>query len=720
MKIKNSTPLSLGWMVSKIRSQDLSATFIVKGTFDLRPNGPAKVREESDPLSGDEFKEIAGRETLSTISDFAPWKPNADLLFSGTCHTPGKKEEPTCPVGVQVGAWAKQLSIVGDRYWKYHLTGFRPTQPKPFTEMPLGWPLSFGGPQFPDNPIGRGYAKKMVEDQTRIWRLPNIETPGESIQKRTGRTNPAGFGPIDSTWAPRNRKVATYDAKWRENHWPWFPKDFDWTHFNAAPADQQVPFLRGDETLRFENMHPEIPRYESSLPGLRPQCFVVRAGQRIEVPLVLDTLQVDLDEEKLTLTWRGHTPVSHIKMKEIEEVALLSTPLEKNALDLPLAQEAIQKIEESEKEEEKREEEEEAREENEMKEAVEELNKKVEDLEKEALSKLDDTKEPMTLAEGLAEYDLLQKSSMDSPYRETPLPDLDLSTEDLPSVSEDWSREKVEKAIEKNGSLADQDLSGLDLSGLNLCGQSFQNSELTGTNLSETNLEGANFSGADLEKAILAKARLTGADLSDATFEKADLTAAHLENSSAPGADFTEADFTGAVLVEGIFSQANFTDCLLDQCDFSRANLSAAVFDGAKGKEVVMKEANLTGIHMTKKVSFPKANFQKITAPESIWEEAELAGADFREAELSRATFSDAILVETLFTLADLRHATFDDAQLQKASFDRVNLLGGSLERSNLSETNLKHSNLYEVELWDAKLTKTNLEGANLAGTKLA
>ncbi len=120
-----------------------------------------------------------------------------------------------------------------------------------------------------------------------------------------------------------------YGAAWRKLRSPFYAEDFDWSHFNAAPADQQIERgLRGDEEVVFENLHPEAPRFAKRLPGLRVRAFVADVHGRVrEVRLVLDTLFADLDEGRLYLTYRGVEPVEEDDLADVRAVLLAAEPL---------------------------------------------------------------------------------------------------------------------------------------------------------------------------------------------------------------------------------------------------------------------------------------------------------------------------------------------------------------------------------------------------------
>src|SRR5262249_4124038 len=157
--------------------------------------------------------------------------------------------------------------------------------------------------------------------------------PRRKIMGPTDSPDPVGFGPIAAGWLPRARLLGTYDQKWRKERWPWFPDDFDWGHFNAAPRDQQVEgYLRGDEELEFENLHSEQPMYRSRLPGRRARWFLeerTKGGpmQWKEVPLNLDTVWIDMEALQLVLVWRGLVEVQSVRLNEIEGMFVVTEPL---------------------------------------------------------------------------------------------------------------------------------------------------------------------------------------------------------------------------------------------------------------------------------------------------------------------------------------------------------------------------------------------------------
>ena len=125
--------------------------------------------------------------------------------------------------------------------------------------------------------------------------LPNVDHYGAILRSPADRPEPAGFLPMDVTFAQRRGRAGTYDQRWLDEHFPGLAPDAAPTFFNVGPEDQWIDgFFGGDEAVLIENMHPERPRIEGRLPGLAARCFVTqrtREGERfLEIPLRWDTV----------------------------------------------------------------------------------------------------------------------------------------------------------------------------------------------------------------------------------------------------------------------------------------------------------------------------------------------------------------------------------------------------------------------------------------------
>jgi len=169
-----------------------------------------------------------------------------------------------------------------------------------FTEMPITYENAYGGIGWPDNPLGAGALAGTGE--------PTVFDPFDDRRH-------AGFGPIGVIWAARKKLLGGLSRRVLDADLVELPDDFDFAYFQSAPPDQRVPFLRGDEWIVMDGLHPTVPRFRTRLPGARGLACVyglspwgVAEGQ----PLALhaDTLRIDGDEQRATLTFRGAFPVA--------------------------------------------------------------------------------------------------------------------------------------------------------------------------------------------------------------------------------------------------------------------------------------------------------------------------------------------------------------------------------------------------------------------------
>jgi hypothetical protein len=123
----------------------------------------------------------------------------------------------------RVGRLASRLRVTGNRVWRENGApgrGLVPSEPEPFTEMPVAYTRAFGGKAdfqgqlaaWPDNPDGVGYY--LTRDQAVGRPLPNVE-PADGPFLRTWEDRPpvAGWGPYPMFWGLRAREAVSVDAQ---------------------------------------------------------------------------------------------------------------------------------------------------------------------------------------------------------------------------------------------------------------------------------------------------------------------------------------------------------------------------------------------------------------------------------------------------------------------------------------------------------------------------
>jgi hypothetical protein len=222
--------------------------------------------------------------------DFARYKPRCDVLLNGSAYAPDGRPVERVTVSLRVGPLNKSFDVVGDRTWQAGPFYMGVSKAKPFTRMPISYDKAFGGVDNaqPDpekhrwyllNHVGVGYhedhAAKFLDGKP----LPNTEEIGRRITSPNGDYRPMAFGPVGRAWHPRLALAGTYDKKWVDSKFPFLPADFDEGYFQAAPADQQIPYLAGGERVQCTNISP-TGGFDFIVPNVAYTCDVVSRSER--------------------------------------------------------------------------------------------------------------------------------------------------------------------------------------------------------------------------------------------------------------------------------------------------------------------------------------------------------------------------------------------------------------------------------------------------------
>jgi len=790
MKIINRNPelLSVGWVTGKLpasippRISGLSASFFIKATMKLVHGSTAIPWPEGPlPVSGDILIDGEPKKGLGYASDFVPFKPCGEFTAIGTAYPPANERKQFF-ARIRVGDCTRSIGVVGERHWVYgpaglveHLGESR-TPPK---ATRLSYDNAWGAPDYALNPLGCG----KVGQQTHL-----LELPDAVITLRNMNVVPAVFAPMPDSSPLRKSKLGTYSPEWIAKGWPWLPPDFDYSHFNAAhPSQWSKGYLRGDETLTFENMHPSIARYDSRLPGIGARCFVTRTSnwradlpaseaksQLEEVPMHLDTLWVDMDQEMLVLVWRGRTPVRTIKLPDLEYLLLFTEPLgsqtrsERELLGMiqkglhpkpqgpelpPIVVPSSESIE------------------LEILKARKEMYQAKMDaysaaavaLQESAASNAAAETEVNKLAPGHAvqlekiqkqaagnsppiptEAELhamhppefqnaLSKEMPASGVPSTPEPDAMVTMAEKQVEEEEKKRRAVEDEFPK-GPRREDFFSDGKLNHLKLLKEGLEGVDMSGVDFSGLQLPGVNFRGARLAGAKFSSCRLFGADFTGADLAKADLSGADLTS-----ANLTEADLKGCLVVgtiwrKSFFTRTNFSGLKLDGADFSGGAGPSADFSGASLKRSLFTKAILPCADFSS-ASVEKADFSSATlsfgdfrgcnAREAVFKGANLQNlracdqADFSKADLRRVIAPKSVWEESNldgadFQQADLNGARFCQATLCNSHFDRCLLKGSVFEDAVLTNARLTNADLMGAIFDRADLSGAILEGSNL------
>jgi uncharacterized protein YjbI with pentapeptide repeats len=776
----------------------LAGTFVVKGTFRLVPGGPAEPWADGpEPLAGDMPWPDEPDLGLSYPSDFVPWKPRGEWIVVGMARPPmhypldaagdpfawqGEGDTRRFMIRVAVGRSEKRLEVFGERHWVGRLVHLA-SRPKAAEDAtPLSYALAWGGPGHPTNPIGTGYGGGS---------LPRFERPGARTETFRDDRDPAGLGAVPADWPQRAALRGTHDDRWLATLWPWLPEDVDYDHFLSTAPDQWVDgCFRGDEAVSLVHLHPTCATFAGLLPGIRPRLAVVRRSPVTEssaaargfdrdrplpaeeVPLVLDTVWIDADREKLVLVWRGLAAIATPKMPDIASVTLAAERLDEplaaietfivmgDAGEAPAegptpaaeplkpdpgaaarAKACAAMIDEAVAE-------------------VAAVTEKLETsgafarIEQAAATALSPAErraqlEQLAVAHGPGSTAARQLELLDELAFVQAAAEQVLAATGAEQAARKRSREAaavarvlprlpdgtVDVAEASRRGWRTIDLAGADLSGLDLAGADFAGAEMSGVNLAGAALTGANLAGARLVEATLAAANLAGASLVGANLGRADLSRANLS-----GADLSHGDVTGARVSAVDWRGCRLTAAKLAGLDLYAADFSGCVADHADFAGANLADATFCDAHLAM-ASFAKANVERVTFSRAVLEwtafgEAIACGTTFTECDLGkvragqgdfrRATFTRCRGPEPVFEAARLDGATFVRCELPRARFAEAALTGATIDRSDLrqavfedaclADTRLMKSNLFEAVFDRANLTGASLAGSNAYG----
>jgi uncharacterized protein YjbI with pentapeptide repeats len=752
------------------------AVIMAKTEYTLEPGvcgpGPASLEDavkivlDADDPAGDPAA------ALTKASEQAPTRPKADVLLMGSAYAP--KGEPVAGVRTLLRVTRsdgevvvdKEIDVVGERVW---LADGTRSDIAPFTSMPMGWDRAFGGPGDAWNPAGRG--KRGVE-------MPNLEVPDKPVATRDSGVAPICYGPINPAWRPRRDKLGSYGGDYIEKHWPWLPGDFDWSHFNAAPDDQQVEgFLRGDETIELRHLHPEHAEFTTKLPGKRCRAFVLireRDGSETfrEVEMVMDTLTILPDEGKVSVCWRGQTEARSLKLLEIEHLMMVTEDLGEpdkglahfrarldRCIEKPhevlLPKGVCEDIDAAMAEAERGKEEAQelqADAERQQTEAEKRRDAEIEKVRSKGLEvplpKADAEAAPPSRFDTMndVEHQVDQTLAMldqhgDAPEIAAARAKLLEQKAQFPEIRARMhathqrpTREELEMAAREGTPMRGRDLSYVKASGAKLAGL-----DLSGSLLEETDLSGADLSGVDLTGCSINKSNFTGATMHNAVmngclpvesaFDGADLSGAIVTKGMLATSTFPGARFAGAELSEVMLAQADLKAADLSRCrgeraiffgtDFTGADLAHASLPNAVFMNATLEDATLFDADL-RRATFAGAKGARACFVAADLQKASLnlaadfTNADFRMIQGAGTTFQGSTLEDTWFGGAELTRSIFAESTMRGTEMVCVNAPLTDFSDAIVEDADFTHSNLFQSTFDRAEMTRVHLEGASL------
>lgn len=337
MEVKrNSLPVLTQTCVHSNAEGREFCVLVAKATFDILPNGTTRLADEQLPfVFADEHHDAPGLSSLKYESEFAPWKPRADVLLVGEACAPAGQRVQSMLVGLVAGQVRKAIRVTGNRVWKRGIARITSTQPEPFIRMPLLYERAFGGSDhthnnpaqhatYEENPVGVGFHKNANAAVLDGTPLPNLEDPRTPVDSPRGLYTPKAYTPVGRSWMPRRAFAGTYDEQWMNQQFPFLPLDFDDRYFQSTPADQQTHHLQGGEEILCTGMRPD-GQLRCAVPRLRVDTLALYKDHEVAQQAVCDTLILEPNVPRLSLLWRTAFPLTR-RVADLREIIVGDKP----------------------------------------------------------------------------------------------------------------------------------------------------------------------------------------------------------------------------------------------------------------------------------------------------------------------------------------------------------------------------------------------------------
>jgi uncharacterized protein YjbI with pentapeptide repeats len=653
----NLLGMSFAW---NLKHGKPSYALVVKATCDIAlPKGPAELREEGNPPSGDEHVLDPPMSSLRYASDLAVVKARCDVMMWGHAYGRGRPSSETRfafgDAGKKGHGFDRRMRVFGPRPWK----GLRPGEAQPFEKVPLMWELADKHDEL--NPVGRTHDGPLA---------PQLEALDEK--------GPAGFGSIPMMWPVRLRWFGTYDMRWYKQRYPFFAEDFDPAAFQAAPRLQQLDHIRGDEPFVLEGMHPEHRVVSGTLPGLTARAYAVGpspdGGIFQEVPLRLDTVFFDLEQMTISLVWRGSHAVSDEQASDVS--AWFAHVYEEEPSEEEMRVSFWRRF----------------------------------DPEFAAMLDGEEPEEPPPAPAPVAWLPADQ-----DPARS--VVEAWLAGGDPPA------RDTLAGAELSGLDFSGRDMKGWVLRGAHLERCRFIETDLTEAELGDVVAPEAMFDRAILDRADLVGAHLEKSIFSGASLVEADLTdceadGCQFDGVTANAAVFEAGSFEKATFAAAMLDDAGFSEANLIEANFSKASMKGARLYDANASRANFEHANLTEARADG-VSLANAVCDGATAKNAVFDEADLTEVCWRKASLPAVSLTKAVALRARFIAVDMRGALMSKATLVGADFRTSDLMEADLAQCDLTDANMSGANLFGAELFKAKLGGLKTEGALIGRTIL-
>ncbi|MGL6313467.1 DUF2169 family type VI secretion system accessory protein [Vibrio sp. WXL103] len=257
--------------------------------------------EQGEPAATTVYTGEPGESSIEQESDFVTFKPNTDIVITGSVRSPSKVYASSLIAQLMVEPHInKTIKFFGPRRWVTHAGQISVSTAEKINQSQISYQSAIGGES---NKVGTGVADS--DNQLVQMPVPSQFLPDQDWLPKTRGLIPASFEPIAPYMPWRSEFGGTFDQTWLDEVYPLMPADFD-TRFNQqAPPDQQWKGrLEGGERIVLAGFFEQGP-VEFVLPR---QQFIARVKlQHEHNDLVMQpyTLSINTDQNLVSLIWHA-------------------------------------------------------------------------------------------------------------------------------------------------------------------------------------------------------------------------------------------------------------------------------------------------------------------------------------------------------------------------------------------------------------------------------
>ena len=328
MHLINNTPFQTLAVPTVCHRDKNHLVIVVKASFGIKgsSNALSLLDDQQEIFLADQHWSDPDESSLRYESDIALQKSCTDVALIASVY-PENPPAKVVEAAISIADSRKSVRVFGNRSWIKSSTGYQVSSPEPFEKMPMVYENAYGG-KSPSansgefswderNPLGKGFFDWESGHQPDNLPLPNLENPEQLITNIKQQPEPWCTGFVSRSWLPRKSYAGTYDDDWLKTRNPLLPLDFDKNVNTAASSGLAIrPYLKGGELVQLENLSPK-GRLAFYLPLIELKIETSIKGDRCLHDAVMDTVVIEPDEERVSITWRTAVPI-HWNLSMIE------------------------------------------------------------------------------------------------------------------------------------------------------------------------------------------------------------------------------------------------------------------------------------------------------------------------------------------------------------------------------------------------------------------